>query len=128
MEKAPVSRATRVADQIRMEVANILARKIKDPRIQFVTVTDVTMTADLKIARVYVTALDQEHFEQQTRPGLKSAVGFIRTEVGRRLNLRYTPELVFFRDTSAEYGNRIEKILDSLHHKKQDESGATPPL
>ncbi|MEE9232264.1 MAG: 30S ribosome-binding factor RbfA [Nitrospirales bacterium] len=128
MEKAPVSRATRVADQIRMEVANILARKIKDPRIQFVTVTDVTMTADLKIARVYVTALDQEHFEQQTSPGLKSAVGFIRTEVGRRLNLRYTPELVFFRDTSAEYGNRIEKILDSLPHKKQDESGATPPL
>ncbi len=128
MEKAPVSRATRVADQIRMEVANILARKIKDPRIQFVTVTDVTMTADLKIARVYVTALDQEHFEQQTSPGLKSAVGFIRTEVGRRLNLRYNPELVFFRDTSAEYGNRIEKILDSLPHKKQDESGATPPL
>ncbi|MEE8125250.1 MAG: 30S ribosome-binding factor RbfA [Nitrospirales bacterium] len=128
MEKAPVSRATRVADQIRMEVANILARKIKDPRIQFVTVTDVTMTADLKIARVYVTALDQEHFEQQTSPGLKSAVGFIRTEVGRRLNLRYTPELVFFRDTSAEYGNRIEKLLDSLPHKKQDESGATPPL
>ena len=128
MEKAPVSRATRVADQLRMEVANILARKIKDPRIQFVTVTDVTMTADLKIARVYVTALDQEHFEQQTSPGLKSAVGFIRTEVGRRLNLRYTPELVFFRDTSAEYGNRIEKLLDSLPHKKQDESGATPPL
>lgn len=128
MEKAPVSRATRVADQIRMEVANILARKIKDPRIQFVTVTDVTMTADLKIARVYVTALDQEHFQQQTSPGLKSAVGFIRTEVGRRLNLRYNPELVFFRDTSAEYGNRIEKLLDSLPHKKQDESGATPPL
>lgn len=126
MAKINVSRATRVADQIRMEVAEILSRKTKDPRIQFVTVTDVTITADLKIARVYVTALDQEHFDQVTGPGLKSAVGFIRTELGRRLNLRYTPELVFFRDTSAEYGNRIEKLLDSLHegHGETD----TPPL
>ena len=62
MSKSPISRATRVADQIRMEVAEILSRKIKDPRVQFVTVTDVKMTADLKIARIYETALDQEHF------------------------------------------------------------------
>jgi ribosome-binding factor A len=104
-----------------MEVAEILSRKIKDPRIQFVTVTDVRMTADIKIARVYVTALDQDQFDRVTGPGLKSALGFIRSELGRRLNLRYTPELVFFRDTSAEYGNRIEKLLDSLH----EESGET---
>jgi len=122
MAKSTISRATRVADQIRMEVAEILARKIKDPRVQFVTVTDVKMTADLKIARVYVTALDQEHYEQQTAPGLKSAVGFIRTEVGRRLNLRYTPEIVFYRDTSAEYAQHMEKILDSLPHENENES------
>jgi len=121
MAKSTISRATRVADQIRMEVAEILARKIKDPRVQFVTVTDVKMTADLKIARVYVTALDQEHYEQQTAPGLKSAVGFIRTEVGRRLNLRYTPEIVFYRDTSAEYAQRMEKILDSIPHENENE-------
>jgi len=122
MAKSTISRATRVADQIRMEVAEILARKIKDPRVQFVTVTDVKMTADLKIARVYVTALDQEHYEQQTAPGLKSAVGFIRTEVGRRLNLRYTPEIVFYRDTSAEYAQHMEKVLDSLPHENENES------
>jgi ribosome-binding factor A len=122
MAKSTISRATRVADQIRMEVAEILSRKIKDPRVQFVTVTDVKMTADLKIARIYVTALDQEHYEQQTAPGLKSAVGFIRTEVGRRLNLRYTPEIVFYRDTSAEYAYRMEKILDSLPHENDNES------
>ena len=122
MAKSTISRATRVADQIRMEVAEILARNIKDPRVQFVTVTDVKMTSDLKIARVYVTALDQEHYEQQTAPGLKSAVGFIRTEVGRRLNLRYTPEIVFYRDTSAEYAQRMEKILDSLPHENDNES------
>jgi len=122
MAKSTISRATRVADQIRMEVAEILSRKIKDPRVQFVTVTAVKMTADLKIARIYVTALDQEHFEQQTAPGLKSAVGYIRTEVGRRLNLRYTPEIVFYRDTSAEYAHRMEKILDSLPHENASES------
>ncbi len=120
MSKSTISRATRVADQIRMTVAEILAQKIKDPRIQFVTVTEVKMTADLKIARVYVTALDREQFEKETAPGLKSAVGFIRTEIGRRLHLRYTPEIVFFRDTSAEYGQRIEKILDALHPEDQE--------
>lgn len=129
MPKSTISRATRVADQIRIEVAEILSRKIKDPRVHFVTVTDVTMTADLKIARVYVTTLNQENFDQQTAPGLKSAVGFIRKEVGRRLNLRYTPEIVFYRDTSAEYGHRIEKILDSLPHEDAitpDESSNSP--
>lgn len=115
-----------MADQIRMEVADILARKTKDPRIQFVTVTDVSMTADLKIARIYVTAMNRDHFEQETKPGLNSAVGFIRTELGRRLNLRYTPELVFFRDTSAERGDRIEKLLNSLH-VDSDVSGEVDP-
>jgi ribosome-binding factor A len=105
-----------------MEVAEILSRKIKDPRVQFVTVTEVKMTADLKIARIYVTTLDQEHFEQQTAPGLKSAVGYIRTEVGRRLNLRYTPEIAFYQDTSAEYAQRMERILDSLPHENDNES------
>ena len=126
MAKSSISRATRVADQIRMEVAEILSRKIKDPRVQFVTVTDVSMTADLKIARIYVTALDEEHYEQQTAPGLKSAVGYIRSEVGRRLNLRYTPEIVFYRDTSAEYAHRMEKVLNSLPHKNDDELGESP--
>jgi len=128
MAKSTISRATRVADQLRIEIAEILSRKIKDPRVQFVTVTDVTMTADLRIARVYVTALDQEHFDQQTAPGLKSAVGYIRAEIGRRLNLRYTPEVVFYRDTSAEYAQRMEKVLDSLPHKIDNEldESATP--
>ena len=130
MPKSTISRAKRVADQVRMEVAEILSRKIKDPRVQFVTVTDVQMTADLKIARIYVSTLAPEQYDQQTAPGLKSAVGFIRTEVGRRLNLRYTPEIVFYQDTSAEYANRMEKILDSLplesDHQSDDSSSSLP--
>ncbi len=121
MSKSPISRATRVADQIRMEVGDILSRKIKDPRIQFVTVTDVTMTADLRIARIYVTALDSKQFDQEVGPGLKSANGFIRSEIGRRLNLRYTPELVFFHDTSVERGNQMDQLLDSLNIDASDD-------
>ncbi len=120
MSKSPISRSTRVADQIRMEVADILSRKIKDPRVHFVTVTDVTMTADLRIARVYVTARNSEQFEREVGPGLKSASGFIRSEIGRRLNLRYTPELVFFHDTSMDNGQRMDQLLDSLHIKPSD--------
>ena len=120
MSKSPISRATRVADQIRMEVADILSRKIKDPRVHFVTVTDVSMTADLRIARVYVTARDSDHFEREVGPGLKSAAGFIRSELGRRLNLRYTPELSFFHDISMETGQHMDQLLDSLHIEKSD--------
>lgn len=126
MSKTGSNRTTRVADQIRMEVADILARKTKDPRIQLVTVTDVSMTADLRIARIYVTAMDRDHFEKDTKPGLNSAVGFIRTELGRRLNLRYTPELVFFRDESAEHGDRIETLLNSLHLEPEDSVDGDP--
>ena len=72
MPKSTISRATRVADQIRMEVAEILSRKIKDPRVQFVTVTEVKMTADLKIARVYVTTLTPEQYEQQQLPASRA--------------------------------------------------------
>ena len=119
-----------MADQVRMEVAEILLRKIKDPRVKFVTVTDVRMTADLKIARIYVSTLAPEQYDRETAPGLKSAIGFIRTEIGRRLNLRYTPEIQFYQDTSAEYANRMEKILDSLPQEdshRSDESSSSLP-
>lgn len=109
-----------------MEVADILARKIKDPRIRMVTVTDVAMTADLKIARIYVTAMNRDQFDQETKPGLNSAVGFIRSELGRRLHLRYTPELVFFRDTGPERGDRMEKLLHSLNLNSEGSGEMSP--
>ncbi len=114
MAKTASNRTIRVADQIRMEVGDILVRKIKDPRLRMVTVTDVEVTADLRIARIYVTSMDPAKFDQDTKPGLQRATGFIRTELGRRLNLRYTPEVVFFRDMSPERGDRMERLLNSL--------------
>ena len=120
MAKPSYKRAERVADQIRMEVADILARKIKDPRIGFVTVTDVDLSPDLRVARVYVTSLQEGQSEDVTLQGLSSAVGFIRGELGRRLDLRYTPELTFCQDVSRKHGDRIDQLLDSLHRQEEE--------
>lgn len=119
MAKPSYKRAERVADQIRMEVADILARKTKDPRVGFMTVTGVDLSPDLRIAKVFVTTLQEGQEEELALKGLSHALGFIRAELGRRLNLRYTPELIFCRDRSEQRGTRIDQLLDSLHEPKE---------
>ena len=114
MAKTGYNRASRVADQIRMEVADIIMRKTKDPRIGSVTVTDVDVTADLRQAHVYFTTLAAETEMAQVQVGLARAAGFIRSELGRRLQLRYTPELQFHHDLSGPKGDRILTILKGL--------------
>jgi len=117
MAKTGYSRAERVADQIRMEVADILMRKIKDPRVRSVTVTDVELTTDLRIARVFVTALGSDAETKDVFTGLSKASGFVRNELGRRLTLRYLPEVVFVKDVSGPRGDRILQLLDELQDK-----------
>lgn len=117
MSKTGYSRAERVADQIRMEVADILMRKIKDPRVRSVTVTDVQLTNDLRIARIFVTALGSEAETKDVFAGLSKASGFVRGELGRRLTLRYLPEVVFVKDVSGPRGDRVLQLLDELHEK-----------
>ncbi|MBH0177498.1 MAG: 30S ribosome-binding factor RbfA [Nitrospira sp.] len=107
MSKTTYKRADRVADQIRMEVADILMRKIKDPRVHSVTVTGVELTADLRIAHVFVTTMETEQAERDTFAGLSKASGFVRAELGRRLTLRYLPEVIFKKDVSGLRGDRI---------------------
>jgi ribosome-binding factor A len=123
MSKSGYSRSSRVADQIRIEVADILLRKTKDPRVASVTVTDVEVTSDLRLARIYVTTMqqpgDDPRHEIDALAGLDKAVGFIRAELGRRLHLRYTPELSFHKDTAGPRADRVLTILDRL----QSESG-----
>ena len=114
MSKTGYKRSARVADQIRMEVAEILQRKSKDPRLHAVTVTDVELTDDLRLARVYVTTLQEGQQETEVLAGLARAAGFVRSELGRRLSLRYNPELVFLKDTSGPRGDRILALLDGL--------------
>lgn len=124
MAKTAYKRATRVADQIRMEVADIIMRKTKDPRVAAVTVTDVAITNDLRLARVFVTTLLDAEQERDAFVGLNKASGFIRSELGRRLNLRYTPEIVFQKDVSGQRGDRLLSILDHLDEERRKESKA----
>ncbi len=125
MTKAAYKRATRVADQIRAEVADILMRRTKDPRVGFVTVTDVELTNDLRLARVYVATLPEDPHGDEVLAGLSHAVGFIRAELGRRLRLRHTPELIFQRDLSGPRGDRILTLLDQV--ERQAKSAAQEP-
>lgn len=103
-------RSDRVGDQIRMELADILMTKIRDPRIGFVTVTAVELSDDLRHARVFISALRGDI--QMTFQGLEKAKGFMRGELGRRLKLRHVPELSFHEDHSAEEAARIYKLID----------------
>ncbi|MDH4185560.1 MAG: 30S ribosome-binding factor RbfA [Nitrospira sp.] len=125
MAKTGYQRADRVADQVRMEVADILMRKIKDPRVQSVTVTDVKLTSDLRIARVFVTTMGTAEEERSVFAGLEQARGFIRGELGRRLSLRYLPEIVFAKDISGPRGDRVLKLLDELHVTTESEDGSS---
>jgi ribosome-binding factor A len=109
-------RANRVGEQMKKELSDIIGRKIKDPRIGFVTVTDVQVSGDLQQAKVYISVLGDEEQKENTLKGLAKAKGFIRTEVGQRIRLRKTPEIIFEWDESMEYGNRINTILHQLHN------------
>jgi ribosome-binding factor A len=115
MPKTAYKRSERVADQIRMEVADILMRRIKDPRVKSVTVTDVELTSDLRLARIYVTTMEREEAERHVFDGLRKASGFIRAELGKRLSLRYLPDVTFIKDISGPRGDRILQLLESLH-------------
>jgi ribosome-binding factor A len=109
-------RANRVGEQMKKELSDIIGRKIKDPRIGFVTVTDVQVSGDLQQAKVYISVLGDEEQRENTLKGLAKAKGFIRTEVGQRIRLRKTPEIIFEWDESMEYGNRINTILHQLQN------------
>ena len=122
MAKTGYSRADRVADQIRMEVADILMRKIKDPRVRSVTVTGVELTNDLRIARVFVTALGTDAETKDVFAGLAKASGFVRSELGRRLALRYLPEVQFVKDLSGPRADRVLQLLDELHVTTDDDN------
>jgi ribosome-binding factor A len=115
MAKTTYKRADRVADQIRMEVADILMRKVKDPRVHDVTVTDVDLTGDLRTAYVFITTMETGEAERNVFSGLSKASGFVRAELGRRLSLRYLPDLIFKKDISGPRGDRIMQLLEGLH-------------
>ena len=105
-------RRERLGDMIRQEIASSLIHTVKDPRIQgFITVTKVEMTADLKLAHVYISIFGGGHDPHKILQGLKNAAGFLKAQIGKSVNLRYIPDLKFELDTSLDYGDRIDQLL-----------------
>ena len=107
-------RTERLGEEIREEVALLIAGELKDPRIGFVTVTRVEVTPDLRTARIYVGVLGTEKQRQTSLAGLKQGAGFLRRALGRSLRLRYTPELVFIYDEGLEASDRVAQLLAEI--------------
>jgi ribosome-binding factor A len=104
-------RANKLADRIAKIVAEMLERRVKDPRLGFVTVTDAKLTGDLREATVYYTVYGSPDDQAGTAAALKSATGLIRSEVGRQTGLRHTPSLSFVRDTLPEGAQHMEELV-----------------
>jgi len=116
-------RTERVAEGIREEVARVLARDVKDPRIGFVTVTRATVTADLRMARVFVGVLGDDEQRRKTLAGLQKATGFIRRTVAHHLRLRVAPELIFEYDAGLDAADRVAQLLEDTHDDGPPEEG-----
>jgi len=111
-------RPERLGHEIRIVLAELISRQLKDPRIGFVTVTCVELTPDLHHARIYVSVLGSEEEQKNSIEGLTSAAGFLRREIVHRLDLRRAPELSFIPDHGAEAAERIEMLLQQLNKEK----------
>ncbi|NKE70905.1 30S ribosome-binding factor RbfA [Candidatus Manganitrophus noduliformans] len=111
-------RTNRIGDQIKMEVADILTTKIRDPRIGFVTVTSVEVSDDLKHAKIFVT-VQKDQDAKQAFMGLRKATGFVRAELSRRLQIRRVPEVAFLPDESTEKISHILDLLDRIEKEKR---------
>ncbi|MFT4188403.1 MAG: 30S ribosome-binding factor RbfA [Aeromicrobium sp.] len=104
-------RQHQIADRIKVIVAELIERRIKDPRLGFVTVTDVRVTGDRQHASVFYTVLGDSDAIEGSGAALRSATGMIRSEVGQRLGLRHTPSIEFFLDAVPESARHIEELL-----------------
>lgn len=116
-------RSQRLAEEIREEVARIIGGGLKDPRIGFVTVTRVSLTADLRMARIYVGVLGDEAQHQRTLAGLRQAAGFVRRELGKRVRVRHTPELLFQYDEGLDATDRVAQLLEEARSGAPAEAG-----
>lgn len=106
---------TRINSEVQRELSEIISRELKDPRIHpMTTVISVEVTPDLKYCKAYISVLGNEEAGKDTIQGLKSAVGFIRTQLARKINLRNTPELTFILDQSIEYGVNMTRLINEV--------------
>lgn len=117
-------RVSRVAELIKREVSQMLLNGIKDDRVGtgMVSVTDVDVSGDLQHAKIYVSIYGTDEAKVETMAGLKSATGYVRSELGARVRLRRTPEVIFLEDRSIERGNKVLALLNQLNHDRPPEN------
>lgn len=124
-------RREKLQELFKEETSAILQRRLRDPRIGFVSVTDVELSPDLRHAKIFVSVLGDEEAKRRTMEGLERAAGFVRSELGRRITLRHTPEILFRLDDSIERGTRITALLreaarQDFSQQDSPHTGASP--
>ncbi|HNH14201.1 MAG TPA: 30S ribosome-binding factor RbfA [Rhodocyclaceae bacterium] len=116
------SRSSRVAEQVRRELAELIQLEVKDPRVGLVTLTDVEISPDYAHAKVFFTSLKGESGVSEVLAGLRAASGFLRRELGRRIRIHTLPELHFAYDRSVEQGDRLSRLIDEAVKSDHDTS------
>jgi ribosome-binding factor A len=116
-------RTERVAETLRIELMDIILKELKDPKIGIATITAVRISPDLKHAWAGVSVFGEPDIQEETIAALKRANGYIRREIGKRLDFRVVPEIVFELDRAAEHSVKISKILNDLEREKPEDSG-----
>ena len=112
-------RVEKVQEAIQPEISNMLLPDAKDPRIQFVTVTGVELTDDMSYAKVFISMYGPEEKQEETWKALNKALGFMRTEIAKRIRLRFAPTLILQKDKSMEYSAHIQSILDKINKEEK---------
>ena len=113
-------RVEKVQEAIHHEISNMLLFDVKDSRIQFVTITGVELTDDMSIAKVYVSLYGPEDKHEECWKALNKALGYMRSEIAKRIRLRFAPNLILVKDTSMEYSAHIQSILDKIKKETED--------
>jgi ribosome-binding factor A len=112
-------RADRVAELIMAEMSDIILKQVKDPRVQAVTITSVKVSDDLRNAKIYFVEMGKDECSAAIKAGLAKATSFVRRELGKRLQLRFVPEIMFVHDQSFGYGSKIDKILADIARQEK---------
>ena len=107
-------RNKKVGDLLLREIADLLIKKVRDPRVQGVTLSGIEMSQDLKHAKIYYSVLGGDQEVQKAQQGLDRAKGFIKREAGHRLNLKYVPEIQFRHDPSLDHGDHLERLFQKI--------------
>lgn len=115
-------RVEKVQEAIQQEISKMLLMDVKDPRIQFVTVTGVELTDDMSYAKIYVSLYGPKDKQEETWKALKKSLGFMRTEIAKRISLRFAPTLILQNDTSMEYSAHIESILQKIKQEEKPDA------